>query len=281
MPEHFAQWIGLHALECFLGVLAGIIVLILVVWHGIVAGWGTLERLAGSLARLPGLEAGGPPRRSLFLMLIAVGGLASLHLLIDLAGKLLQEKSLILFDETLAATIMRNSDPAVVEAFGIITMLGDPVSLAIIGLGVGLGLCFLRRWILLAGWIGAIAGGTLIAGELKAIFQRPRPEALSPHVPQVSGWAFPSGHAMNSLVLYGMLAYVIVARLHAPARKSAVLIASCFILAIGFSRVYLGVHYLSDVLAGYAAGMLWLALCVTTLEVIRLSSVSRHPWKDT
>lgn len=83
-------------------------------------------------------------------------------------------------------------------------------------------------------------------------------------------WAFPRGHAMVSLVVYGMLAYLLITSLRSSAlRLLTIAVAGSLIISIGASRLYLGVHYFADVLAGYAAGAVWLTACVTGLEVAR------------
>src|SRR5207237_1240502 len=81
-------------------------------------------------------------------------------------------------------------------------------------------------------------------------------------------WSFPSGHAMGALVGYGMLAYVLIL-LGGGSRKTNVLIVAsttALVVIIGISRLYLGVHYFSDVAGGYAAGLLWLCACIAVLE---------------
>jgi undecaprenyl-diphosphatase len=102
---------------------------------------------------------------------------------------------------------------------------------------------------------------------------------MLPYVPEVSGWAFPSGHAMNGVIVYGMLTYVLQGRLGAGERRIILMIATGLVLAIGFSRIYLGAHYLSDVLAGYASGLFWLALCISVFEVLGQGFSSLHSFK--
>jgi membrane-associated phospholipid phosphatase len=114
---------------------------------------------------------------------------------------------------------------------------------------------------------------------LKAAFERPRP-AFSDPIATASGFSFPSGHAMVSLTVYGALAFVIVAT--TKSRRARVLVlatAAALVLAIGFSRLYLGVHYVSDVLAAYGAGIAWLMLCgLGLLGALRLSR-SAHSFR--
>ena len=115
----------------------------------------------------------------------------------------------------------------------------------------------------------AFAGAEVITFGMKQGFHRDRPFFVDP-LATASSFSFPSGHALVSLAVYASLALV-VAR-HARNRRVAVavlLVAAVWVLAIGFSRLYLGVHFLSDVLAGYAAGAAWLALLFALIEVRR------------
>jgi len=119
-------------------------------------------------------------------------------------------------------------------------------------------LAWCRRGLLLAGWVAALAGGSILDAALKHIIQRARPIYAAAFLHGTS-YSFPSGHAMESLVGYGMLAYFLVV-FWATRRHSQVAIiaaSTMLIAAIGFSRLYLGVHYFSDVIGVYAGGILW------------------------
>lgn len=135
---------------------------------------------------------------------------------------------------------------------------------------MGLLLAARREWILLGGWLAAFAGGGLLDAVLKLVIRRPRPPYAAAFLHHYS-WSFPSGHAMESLIGYGMLAYLLIVMIPGtPARRlGIVLCTSLLVLAIGWSRLYLGVHYFSDVVGGYAAGVLWLSACISGLEVSR------------
>jgi undecaprenyl-diphosphatase len=107
----------------------------------------------------------------------------------------------------------------------------------------------------------AIAGGLLLSLALKAGFHRPRPD-LVPHGAMVYTSSFPSGHSMLSAVVY-LTGGALLAVVH-PARRVRIYLIGCSILAtllVGVSRVYLGVHWPSDVLAGWTAGAAWAAAC--------------------
>jgi membrane-associated phospholipid phosphatase len=146
-----------------------------------------------------------------------------------------------------------------------VTRLGDAQVLLVVTLIAAVAL-LLRRSVAHAALMGAaLAGGEALNGALKAAFERPRPTFSDP-LATAAGFSFPSGHAMISLTVYGALAFVIAASVRSRRAQLLVLIsAALLILAIGFSRVYLGVHYASDVLAAYAAGLAWLTLCALTL----------------
>jgi len=109
---------------------------------------------------------------------------------------------------------------------------------------------------------------------LKHLFNRPRP--LLPHLVKSSGLSFPSGHAMISISFYGLLIYLIWEQVESKYLKYT-LIALLLILIhlIGFSRVYLRVHYASDVMAGFALGTLWLILSIFLINKIEKYSRSK------
>jgi len=104
-------------------------------------------------------------------------------------------------------------------------------------------------------------GGWFLIEELKILFHRSRPNN-NPLVP-ASGFSFPSGHSLMSIVVYGCLALIIYSyfRRSASIRGLIALVAVLFIIMIGVSRIYLGVHYPTDVLGGFAVGLAWLNVC--------------------
>ncbi len=148
------------------------------------------------------------------------------------------------------------------------TTLGSVQGLATIVL-LGAIILYLRRaWVEALALIAALFGAGVLDAILKVWFHRDRPSvdwALA-HEPTFS---FPSGHATLSLVVFGMLLYLILRMSHSwRLDVTATLIALPLILAIGVSRVYLGVHYPSDILAGYLAGAVWLLAVILSLETL-------------
>lgn len=125
--------------------------------------------------------------------------------------------------------------------------------------------------------LASTAGGILLNGLLKLGFNRPRPQIFLPEVHTVSS-SFPSGHAMSAAIVYSTVAYL-AARLH-KRRWARWLVMTCafvIIAAICVSRLYLGVHYPSDVVAGLAIGLAWAGFCMATLEAIQKFGLRRDP----
>jgi Uncharacterized membrane-associated protein len=113
------------------------------------------------------------------------------------------------------------------------------------------------------GWmIGANLATSYVLNEIfKVIFHRERPDIL--RLIDITGFSFPSGHSMVSLCFYGYITYVLWANLKSRWRYSLVILAALFVISVGISRIYLGVHYASDVLGGFSAGLAWLAVFIT------------------
>jgi membrane-associated phospholipid phosphatase len=107
--------------------------------------------------------------------------------------------------------------------------------------------------------ISSVYGGMLLNAALKQVFQRGRPVVEDPLL-LLHTYSFPSGHAAAATVLYGCLALLVAGR-HRPSRLAVVACASLIIATVGASRVYLAVHYLTDVFAGALVGCAWLLLC--------------------
>jgi undecaprenyl-diphosphatase len=121
------------------------------------------------------------------------------------------------------------------------------------------------------------AGGIILNGILKLGFNRPRPTIFLPVVHAVSS-SFPSGHAMSAAIVYSTVAYL-AARLHkSPWARWLVMTAAFLVIAlISISRLYLGVHYPSDVIAGVAIGLAWAGFCMATLEAIQKFGIRHDP----
>ena len=106
---------------------------------------------------------------------------------------------------------------------------------------------------------------------LKHLFDRNRP--LIPLLEEARGLSFPSGHALMSVTFYGLLVYIVFKGIeNRPLKWTLITLLLLLILIIGFSRIYLRVHYASDVIAGFCVGLLWLVICVWVLNRLELFS---------
>jgi undecaprenyl-diphosphatase len=136
-------------------------------------------------------------------------------------------------------------------------------------LAVGGSLLARRQHHALALLLAATIGGILLNDFLKGIFARPRPIAEL-HLTEVRSLSFPSGHAMESAIIYLTLAALLARLVTTRALKLYFIgLAMFMIFVIGLSRVYLGVHYPSDVLAGWSAGLAWALLCWTAARYLQ------------
>jgi len=260
---------NLPRLEHYMGQasLAGALLVALVV--GLVLGWRWFERNRTSLVTRAARFARGE-YLGLHLTLGLVISLAGLWVFAGVTEDVIHHDPLTQFDVALLDWLHARATATGYAVFNAISLLGSPVMLTILALAVALLLAARREWIVLAGWLAAFAGGGLLDVVLKLVIRRPRPPGAAAFLQHFS-WSFPSGHAMASLIGYGMLAYVLTLLwIHRRSAQIAVVLgAALLIIAIGFSRLYLGVHYFSDVVGGYAAGVLWLSACISGLEVAR------------
>lgn len=204
------------------------------------------------------------------LAILALGMVVTLMVgedFVELAVLLRQQSPIMLeVDQSVYrwAASMR-SQPATLF-FLTFTHLGGPIGLAILGTGVA-ALLLVRKHRGLALYVVITAAlGGLMNLVLKGLFERARPD-LAEALRQAHGYSFPSGHAMGSMIILGSLAYV-MARSWGPWRLRSATIALLLasIATVGLSRVYLGVHWISDIGAGFAAGFVWLAVATVSFE---------------
>jgi membrane-associated phospholipid phosphatase len=163
-------------------------------------------------------------------------------------------------DQRLADWLHERATDPLTDFFEGVTLLGNFVTLLTVTLVAAFVLWRRRDRIDAVFVVFAFVGAQLLSDGLKLAFGRERPFFPDP-LATASTYAFPSGHALVSLAVYGAIGLVLARHLSSPVRR-AILFGgvAVLVLAIGFSRLYLGVHFLSDVLAGYAVGIAWLSL---------------------
>lgn len=157
-----------------------------------------------------------------------------------------------------APALLAQAGAAMRAGAALVSHAGDPPLLWALGLGVGLTLWWRGARRLALAWAGALAANGLTVRALKPLLDHARPADAEALV-GVAGASFPSGHASGALVAWGLLGAIALA--HAPSRRRARLLFVGFALlatSVGYSRWVLGAHHLSDVLAGWLCGAVWL-----------------------
>jgi undecaprenyl-diphosphatase len=177
---------------------------------------------------------------------------------------------LLRVDTTVARELneLARSSGALVRALDVVAVVFDPNVFRVAAVGVAVWL-FVRRRPRLAVWtlVTSLVGG-LLGALLKLVVGRARP-VLDDPVAHAGGSSFPSGHAFGSVVGCGVLLLVLSPLLSAGWRRAAWTLAVVIVLLVGFDRIALGVHYLSDVVAGWVVGLGWVALTVAVFEAWR------------
>ena len=207
-------------------------------------------------------------RIDLFMLLAAIVVVPSVWCFIELADEVVEGETHGV-DRRLLLALRNPADPSDpigppwLEDIGRdLTALGGVAVLTLVTVAVAGYLLQVGRRRALAFVLAATLGGLALSTTLKGAFDRPRPDVV-PHLAHVQTASFPSGHSMLSAVVYltlgALLAQFVESR---RLRAYFVALALLFTFLVGASRVYLGVHYPTDVLAGWTAGLAWATLCL-------------------
>ena len=279
-----AEFIAAHILGILFAGTALLVGLTAVLWR-LIEAWapalfGYAARHLEALHALPFLRhpltRGRAALRYLGLHALVSFALALLALgaFFELADEIGIDEDLAVFDLALSGALARELGSNTLAAFGWLTHLGDPLVLTGVGAAVVVVLLARGERLLAAAFAVITAAGAGLNRLLKALFERTRP--IHDHgFASAEGWSFPSGHACGSLLVYGLIGYLVVRHaprvLHIPAAVASMVL----IVFVGSSRVLLQVHYFSDVLAGWAVAAAWLSLSVAGLEAVRRSRSSK------
>jgi undecaprenyl-diphosphatase len=211
------------------------------------------------------------------IMLFLAAGLIAIFA--KITGELL-EGDLHGFDRAILLALRRPDDPAnplgpvwLQVAARDVTSLGSPAVLTLVTLAALGFLGLKRQWRAALFVLGSICGGTAVSFALKELVQRPRPGFVAA-VAQTQTFSFPSGHAFLSAVTFLTLG-ALLARVQRQAEVKIYLLAVAIAITVlvGISRVYIGVHWPTDVLAGWCAGAAWAILCWLIAERLQANNI--------
>jgi membrane-associated phospholipid phosphatase len=212
------------------------------------------------LARLDPKHFTGLPL-TVILLIFCVNAL----LLSRLTEAVLESERIVLFDAKFTELLYKTRTVWVSKFFFFISYFGSREAVFIVGGLITALLLVKKKYIaIIAFWV-MMAGTGFSVRYGKQYISRDRPENVAYYTEKY--FSFPSGHATTSMVLYGFCSYLLYRIYYSVRlRKSIFYLSGFLILSVGFSRIYLGVHYLSDVLAGYILGLLWVLLGLSILE---------------
>lgn len=211
------------------------------------------------------------------VLILAIGlGLSMLFLSLftEIAEEALEQESWS-FDTSIIGFFKTIESGTLDTIMIVITELGSVWFLTAFSIGTILFLWLRHRdkWGILF-FIIAVGGGGLLTTVLKRLYERGRP-SINPDIDAI-GFSFPSGHSMGSLIFYGFITYLIVrSRMNEIWKGLSISFLAVLVVLIGTSRIYLGAHFPSDVIAGYTAGSIWLLLCILALEWIQWQTKSQ------
>jgi len=206
------------------------------------------------------------------LVVMAVGAVAAVvaaHLFVELAEEIRRTTSAVhRIDQAIHTWFGHERQAAMTTLLNAATAIGGVVGLGTIVAVVAAAL-LVRKERASAIFVVVTAGtGALLNLGLKMIFARTRPD-LASALAAARWYSFPSGHAMSSFITFGALAYIALRQAWPWAAKSASLaLALTIVVLVGLSRVYLGVHWASDIAGGWSAGTVWLASAVVAFEMM-------------
>lgn len=284
-----------QAVVSYSGIVAGTLVVIavagLLLWHQLTRHEASLRAAWARFLEHPKVAALREryARELAFLQArLSPEGYLGLHLTVGLmviifgtwlfsgiADQVVENDPIVQVDLALSRWLHAQANPPFTQAMLLASYAGYEL---VILLSVALGVLWLarRRWYELSLLVLAVGGGGLLNLLLKGFFGRERPTFDEP-LGIFSGNSFPSGHTMSAALFYGLVAYL-AARAARTWRLRLLVVgaAAAMILLVGFSRIYLGAHFLSDVLGAYAAALAWLACTITGAETLQRRRLYRR-----
>ena len=185
-----------------------------------------------------------------------------------LAWNVAARTALVLFDISVTAFFNANRVPELTTLMLGITYAHSILAVSIWSVLFAAVLARMRQWSWLLTLALAMGGGMAVNYGLKVAYERARPAFDEPLL-TLKTFSFPSGHTAGATLFYGVLAAFLVSRIRdLQLRATIVAVAVVMVVAVAFSRVYLGAHFVSDVVAAACSSMAWLALCLSTVHAL-------------
>jgi membrane-associated phospholipid phosphatase len=194
----------------------------------------------------------------------------------EIAGQVSGRGGLVAIDQWLADWLHVRATPASTQALMFITDWHDTLGVLTMAALFAALLAWRCAWYWMLAVMTTVPGGMLLNWVLKQQFQRQRPSFDEPLLHLIS-YSFPSGHTIGATLLYGVLCAFLVGVLRQLGARVAVVAGACIMVAlVALSRLALGAHYLSDVMAAVALGCTWLAVCITAISTLRRHRAARR-----
>ncbi|WP_339726117.1 phosphatase PAP2 family protein [Maribacter stanieri] len=199
-------------------------------------------------------------------LIVVVGGI---NLFIELT-ETLKTDLLATYDTTITDYVISYRSPNLTSYFKFVTNVGDVYGyLIVLVIFLLLSLLVFKRWKYVVQATLVLALATVSNMMLKRFIDRARPGIE--HLVSVETLSYPSGHAMSAMAFYGFLIFLVTKfKIHKVIKYALIAILILLILSIGISRIYLGVHFPSDIAGGFIAGFIWVVFCVLVFDVIEL-----------
>ncbi|QNF34612.1 phosphatase PAP2 family protein [Adhaeribacter swui] len=205
----------------------------------------------------------------LFLIFLNVAMLS------ELAETVINSQQLKKLDIEVSAALFNIRTPILSQVLFYFTKLGSVYGITLITTLAGAMLIIKKRLIQLVALLLSVLGSGITMHYSKIYFHRERPLNIAYYVPENS-FSFPSGHSTSIMALIGIICYFIFIDAKPRWRRNSLVLLGCnVILLVGFSRIYLGVHFLTDVTAGYLLGFVWVLLAVGVMEYLTLRQLRR------
>jgi undecaprenyl-diphosphatase len=193
-----------------------------------------------------------------------------------LLEEVLDNETLVRWDLKINTWFHMHATPTGLRLFDAVTLLGSFGVWSLIVL-VAVWLWWRKEPLFLRGWLFTTLGGKLVETACKLAVHRSRPQYAAAYLHGHS-YSFPSGHTMGSMIGYTLLVFIVVRMFNVSGagRVALYTLSSILVLAVGFSRLYLGVHYPSDVLGGLLAGFAWFVACTAIMHIM-IDRIPRKP----